>query len=134
MWGVAPDGTAPPVRLANGDRQGKVSFLKGFDTLPLGVGVLMALDAAGLKALKEHGAEIYSCEQQKQQALFVPPGFIVAEAVTSGVLVYGVRLSLLIKSEKAAGNYDELIGLATNSGQGVQRMEQIAEFMRPSEG
>lgn len=84
-----------------------------------------------LKELKSHGCPIKYVMQKPSQCLYMPPGYIAVEHCIKGVLVYGARQTVLIRSSLSFDNYEALISVLAASGRAVQRMEEALEAMSP---
>lgn len=74
------------------------------------------MDDTALKTLKEKGARIQHVVQAQDTLLYVPTAWFVAERVSKGLLVYGVRHTACMRSEKAGISYKKLIDLSMVSG------------------
>ena len=58
-------------------------------------------------------------------AIFIPVGYLYAEASSRGLLLYGMRASHIWKSAKSQSNYEALIGMMKVSGKfPTDKMEQ----------
>lgn len=84
-----------------------------------------------LKELKSHGCPIKYVMRKPSQRLYMPPGYIAVEHCIEGVLVYGARQTVLIRSSLSFDNYEALISVLAASGRAVQRMEEALEAMSP---
>jgi hypothetical protein len=88
------------------------------------------LDMAGITDLQSKSAKIFALNQVPNTCLFVPTGYICAEASTKGVLIYGVRKSSLRRSVEAALNYEELVGCHVAAKKNVLNMQGAHEAMK----
>ena len=100
----------------------------GIDDLERLVG---ALNYDGLENCKKHGLKSFSCLQKANEAIFVPAGWIAVEQSVSGMLIYGFRATLLLRSEASHASYESLIGLNVASGKPVAKMQQALDLMAP---
>ena len=66
--------------------------------------------AQDLRTLSLSRVVPYTALQQPLQSIFVPAGWVVAEEVTRGVLVYGARKSFVLACDTNAAAYEELTG------------------------
>ena len=100
----------------------------GFDDLEEKVG---SLTADTLENCKKHGLKSFSCVQKANEAVFVPAGWITAEQSVSGMLIYGFRSTLLLRSEASHSSYEALIGLHVVSKKPVAKMQEALDLMAP---
>ncbi|CAK9036130.1 Uncharacterized protein SCF082_LOCUS21603 [Durusdinium trenchii] len=89
-----------------------------------------SLTYGNLENCKKHGMKAKSCLQRPNEAVFVPAGWIAAEQSVKGVLIYGLRASLLLKSEASCHSYEAYIGLNSASGKPVDKMQQVLDLMQ----
>ena len=83
-----------------------------------------------LKELKTNGCEIYFCTQGKLESVWVPTGWLIAEMVCKGPLIYGVRKSTVLQSTTAHSEYECLISLfAASKAAGVDSMRKALQLM-----
>ena len=54
------------------------------------------LDEDALEFCKKKGITIYTVLQQERDTIYIPPGYVYAERVTNGVLIYGLRRSVFV--------------------------------------
>ena len=67
-------------------------------------------------------------------AIFIPVGYLYAEASSRGLLLYGMRASHIWKSAKSQSNYEALIGMMKVSGKfPTDKMEQALALMEEDE-
>ena len=55
----------------------------------------------------------------------------MAEMCVRGVLIYGVRKSLVTQSECSHSNYEELLGACGAEPKVLSRMQELLAFMKP---
>ena len=91
---------------------------------------LANLDASGLPALLANGCTVYAVYQKPHEVLFVPSGWLMAEMCVRGVLIYGVRKSLVTQSECSHPNYEELLGACGAEPKVLSRMQELLAFMK----
>ena len=68
-------------------------------------------DTARVKTWLEAGVKIKAAVQEQSELIYCPAGWLTSQKVVSGVLVYGVRHSILLKSESHAKNFEAWMGL-----------------------
>ena len=73
------------------------------------------------------GAKIKFAIHNANEVLYTPAGWVTAECVTKGVLIYGSRMSWLVKSERAVQNYEEYMGIIQPNVERKKKMEEILE-------
>lgn len=86
-----------------------------------------------IKLFAEKGCKVRFTVQKSGELLYVPTGWVAAENVKSGLLVYGLRKTVLYRSPRAAEGYEHLIGLHSKSGKPVDKMQATLAFMNPAE-
>ena len=79
------------------------------------------------------GLKLYHAVQHKDEAIFVPGGWLVAEAVHDGVLVHGTRRTQIYRSPEAAATYGDLIGASRVDKLAVEKMEMASKAMDTAE-
>ena len=90
-----------------------------------------SLDGEKLKQCKSAGLKAYYTVQEAHEAVWVPAGWIVAEQSMKGVLIYGLRVSTLTRSEESSSNYETLIGLFSEAKKNVDSMQKVLELLEP---
>eukprot|EP00913_Durusdinium_trenchii_P025515 g23949.t1 len=87
-----------------------------------------------LACSQKHGLKAFCCKQSANEGVFVPAGWIIAEQCVKGVLVYGLRATLLLKSEAAHRNYETVLGFhAASKKPNLDRMQEALDLMVPPE-
>ena len=76
--------------------------------------------------------KVYTCVQKTKEMLFVPMGFICVELAQRGLLIYGLRRSLIYKSEKTSERYSSLVGLHGAANKPVEKMTLLANMLELS--
>ena len=61
--------------------------------------------------------------------MYLPAGWIAIEVVTKGVLVYGVRKSLMIRSAEHLASYNVLMSLYSLAGKNTDKMTLAASHL-----
>ena len=74
----------------------------------------------------EQGAKHEFAVQVAGQTLFVPPGWLLLEQSARGVLLYGARQTMVVKSEKATETYATLMGIMAKDGKSITSMQTAA--------
>ena len=69
-----------------------------------------------VRSLKKSGTTIKYAEQRPWETAYVPAGWYVAEESLRGVLVYGVRRTLVVKTPASHEQYEALTGVYSASG------------------
>ena len=93
-----------------------------------------ACDADALRTLMHSGCDnMFTCLQRAKETVYVPPGWIMAEMVVGGVLVYGVRKSLAPRLKPSADQYACLVQMHEASKKQVGKMKECLEIMTPDE-
>eukprot|EP00435_Cladocopium_sp_Y103_P027036 s3755_g6.t1 len=100
----------------------------GLDDLDRYIGALTHED---LVNCKKHGLKAVSCVQKANEAIFVPAGWICCEQCTQGMLIYGLRCTLLLRGEAAQASYETLVGLHSAAGKPTEKMQQALDLMLP---
>lgn len=94
---------------------------------------LLALDAQGLRRLKEAGAVFYYVELKAWQTLFVPSGWFVLERASDNALNYGIRKTSAFEHEAAYASYAATLRLHKQSGnKNIDKMQVVLPSLRPS--
>lgn len=65
--------------------------------------------------------------------MYVPVDRVAAERSVKGVLVYGIRKTVMMTSNIAHENYSLLQGLFETSGKPVDKMKTTLPFLQPAE-
>eukprot|EP00959_Pyramimonas_sp_CCMP1952_P471611 9498690-Pyramimonas_sp.AAC.1 len=97
-------------------------------TLPEVIKHLESSSTETLSALKDRGVMIMSANVNAGDAIYIPSGWLVAESVDTGAMVYGVRETVLFKGA-GSDSYDELLDL--NPGKKHPKQEAVAECLKP---
>ena len=96
------------------------------------VGIFGKLDSAkvtdGMKA-----APIYAVTMKAGDALWIPPGFIVASRCTRGPVIYGIRKSIFTDSKSSKSNLEGLISLMDTVRKPTDRLKQVVELFDDSD-
>ena len=87
------------------------------------------MDVAKLDGLKAAGCVIYTVVQQPNQALWIPCGWLVGELVCRGVLIYGVRKTVVTCSGESEENYQTMMGLYRTTPDGEKVVAKMQEFL-----
>lgn len=88
------------------------------------------LNADDMAKLSEVGCKPHVAVQGAKQLLYVPVGHIVLEKASKGVLLYGVRKAVVVKSERAALNYETMVGCLRAEGKETTKMCVALEVLR----
>lgn len=92
---------------------------------------LEAADYPKLKAMKDGGVIMRSAEQCAKEAIYIPSGWIVAERVVTGTLIYGARVSVLAVTDKMLEAYASLRGvLAETPNKCTKNMDTALKQMQ----
>ncbi|CAE7249881.1 unnamed protein product [Symbiodinium sp. CCMP2592] len=94
---------------------------------------LKGLNDRDMITLASHGCAPQWILQKEGQILFIPAGFVATEHCKRGVLVYGIRKTLLYVSQEAADSYNVLISLHEASKKPVDKLKATACFLNPPE-
>ena len=94
---------------------------------------IQALTAAELETLESNGCVAHHCRQTEGQVMYVPVGWVSAERSVKGVLVYGIRKTVMVTSNIAVENYSLLQGLFETSGKPVDKMKATLPLLQPPE-
>ena len=76
-----------------------------------------------------HDFYVHRCVLPKEQLLYIPAGWMVAERVTGGPLQYGVRKSMFFCSKSATSNYGTCKDLLEADKHNVQKMEDVFDIL-----
>ena len=85
-----------------------------------------------LTELTGAGLKVFTAHQLTNQIVYVPPGWIVCEAVVKGMLVYGVRRTVAVSNLTCCLSYEALLGCMRLGGRDVAKMEQALDMMKSS--
>eukprot|EP00435_Cladocopium_sp_Y103_P068230 s676_g31.t1 len=99
-------------------------------------GVNAFVKSLGLKEIAElqsHGCTAYYCRQAEGQVVYVPIGWVAAERSVKGVLVYGLRKTVMFSSAVSYENYGLLAGLYEASKKPVDKMKATLNLLQPPE-
>ena len=80
------------------------------------------------KKLSDEGI-ISECVVGAWQVLYVPCGFLVLEEVVAGSPVYGLRQSILTKSQRSFNRYDAIVQLYKQTKKNLGKMEDVLALM-----
>lgn len=81
------------------------------------------------KQLVGHGMKAVHGVFGKDDVCYIPTGWLIAERVRSGPLVYGVRKSFFIHSTVTKSNYSLAVELLAASGSNVSKMNTIESLI-----
>lgn len=90
---------------------------------------LSKLDAAALRAMVDIGCKAVTVVQREKDMLFIPPGWLVAQVVTKGVLVYGLRKACVYTDEAAYANFETVLGLYQDNKKAGEEMRKALTYM-----
>ena len=92
--------------------------------------LVLDLDMEKLKRLKDAGVRFHSAKQLTNDMMFMPPGWYCLEAPSKGVLVYGVRNTLITKSSTSHANFEAAAGVfnASNSAAAEHMIKLLEKF------
>ena len=62
---------------------------------------------------------------QKDEMMYMPAGYIVAERTSTAPMIYGTRKSYFFAEAGAAANFAHCLHLSNADGKDVERMEQV---------
>ena len=102
----------------------------GFNDLE---GRLLECSAEDLKTLVGHGLKIHHVILKPQQAAYIPSGYLLAESVVQGVLIYGSRKSYMVATPAALDSYECLIGLhrfSQSSANSISKMTMALAVLK----
>ena len=94
-------------------------------------GFLKNLSTEEIVKLKDNGCQASYIVQQEGQVVYIPVGYVVAEKCMKGVLVYGLRKTLMPASSMAFENYSLLSGLFEDSKKPVDKLKSTLPFLNP---
>ena len=84
-----------------------------------------------LTHLKDNGCTAHWAVHKANEAMFIPCGFMVAEVVNAGVLIYGARKTLLpSKSVTSVARYETLLALHVAAKRNVENMGKMLSCMK----
>ena len=84
-----------------------------------------------MKQFCEKGGAMQRAVLSTAEVLYIPTGYLIAERSSKGILLYGLRKSVVTKSEAACCNYEELIGLYTAANRGTTKMLAMLDAIKP---
>ena len=96
-------------------------------------GHLKTCNEETIKDMNKHGCVAKFAVQKPGSLLYIPTGWIAAECVNSGLLVYGLRKTVLYPSARAGESYEIYIGMSSKSGKPVDKMQTTLSLIAPSE-
>ena len=94
---------------------------------------LKACDEKVVADLYKHGCTAKFAVQKSGSLLYIPTGWVAAECVSNGLLVYGLRKTLLYPSPRAGESYEIYIGMSTKAGKPVDKMQTTLSLIAPAE-
>ena len=87
------------------------------------------LTAEQVKVLEGKGAKIYFHLLKKEELIYVPVGWAVAEKARQCTVLYGVRKSVFFASTGVADSYKTAKDLLAASGASVSKMDAVLELL-----
>ena len=81
-----------------------------------------------LKSLSQH-VKFYTGVQKKGDIIFIPVGFITIEIALSGMLLYGIRKSFVLRSKAHHTAYASLMGTYAAAKKDTTKMQLLAQHM-----
>ena len=115
----------PAIKLVLG--KDDVGGLEGVSTY------LKQLTVEELAKLEKNGCKAHFIHQKENQVLYVPVGWMATEHCVKGVLVYGLRKTVMHCSPVASENYNLLTCLFEASKKPVDKMRATVPFLTPAE-
>lgn len=83
-----------------------------------------------IRKFKSDGCEMQTIVQHPWETLYVPSGWYTAEESVKGVLVYGCRRTLIVRSAANYDQYEALTGVyAASENSGHKHMEAVLSHM-----
>ena len=67
---------------------------------------------------------------KKDQVMYIPVGYILAERTTAGPMIYGSRKSFIIADSQAHVEYSKVVELCSKDGKGIERMQQVQQALK----
>eukprot|EP00971_Amphidinium_carterae_P329860 6462587-Amphidinium_carterae.2 len=93
---------------------------------------LSAANEGYFKELAAFGVQPHQVLQKAGDILYVPTGYVVAEKVTSGVLVYGTRRSAMAVNDVCTAAYEQYIAVSVQDGTSSKdKMDELLQVMMP---
>ena len=93
-------------------------------------GQVMNLTEDKLNKLKSDGCVMHTVVQCAWQTVYVPAGWYTAEECIKGILVYGCRRTMVIKTPESHDQYEALTGVyRASDNAGHKHMEGVLAFM-----
>ena len=91
---------------------------------------LLACSAEDLKLMVGNGLKIHHVILKPQQAAYIPSGYVLAESVVQGILIYGARKSYMVSTQAALHSYECLIGLHRASQRDLVKMTAALAILK----
>eukprot|EP00971_Amphidinium_carterae_P212367 4214761-Amphidinium_carterae.4 len=79
------------------------------------------------------GCHVKHVVQNSGELLYVPAAHIAAERASTGVLIYGLRKTVIYQSETAVMGYQALIGCNQCAGKAVDELNATCALIAPDE-
>ncbi|CAE7871566.1 unnamed protein product [Symbiodinium necroappetens] len=92
---------------------------------------LKNLSVEEIAKLKNNGCHASYIVHQEGQIVYIPVGYVVAEKCMKGVLVYGLRKTVMPATAMASENYSLLTGLFEESKKPVDKMKATLPYLNP---
>ena len=109
MWKLLQAGEVQNLMVPIADLVAAVKIAKGSDD-PLTMANLRDdLKTITVERLAAMSIQLHHHKQTPGDLLWIPTGWLLAELCTSGVLIYGIRKSMLVQAPQAASNYENII-------------------------
>ena len=82
------------------------------------------------KKLVSAGLEIYMCQLEKAEMIWIPQSWLVLERCNTSALIYGVRKSFFMRTDKMSEDYEIIKSAFEKGGNKVDKMEQVLKCFK----
>jgi hypothetical protein len=91
---------------------------------------LLDLNDDALKKLVDSGAKIRTHSQKANSMVFIPNGWLSSDEAVKGMLLYGIRKTVLCKTPTSYSNYQAITNLLETGGRTVDKMKKLLQVLQ----
>ena len=90
--------------------------------------LIESLTTDTFKKLIEAGAVVYHHKHIAEELFYIPAGWMVAEIVKKGLVLYGLRKNIFFQHKDFMKTYSAAVDLLQKADRNVDKMEQVKQL------
>ena len=79
---------------------------------------------------KKLGVSPFHHKLQREEILYVPTGYVLAERTSEATMIYGARKSFIFAHDTALTAYTQCLSLMQGDGKSLEKMELVANTLK----